>query len=88
MKSHPDTEQDSGYKARYLVLLNDRSTQRALLFGLDHQYLTEVIDDDGIVLENLTRSGTACIAPKDIAIDAREMAGEPAAFELRCYALG
>ena len=83
-----EAEQDSGYKARYLVLLSDRSTQRALLFGMDHQYLTEVIDDDGMVLENLTRFGTACVAPKDIALDARQMASQSVTFELRCFALG
>ncbi|HET7795277.1 MAG TPA: hypothetical protein VFL64_17975 [Rhizobacter sp.] len=84
-----NAEQDSGYKARYLILLSDQTTQRALLFGMDHQYLTEVIDDDdGLVLENLTRFGTACVPPQDIALDARVMAGQPPSAKLRCFALG
>ena len=81
-------DQDSGYKAKYLVLLSDSTAQRALLFGVDHQYLTEVIDEDGLVLENLTRFGTVCVPPQDIALDARVMAGQPAWAELRCFALG
>jgi hypothetical protein len=84
---HVNTEQDSGYKAKYLILLNDEMAQRALLFGLDHRYLTEVIDDDGLVLENLTRFGTACKPPREIELDALTLMQRPTA-EMRCFALG
>ena len=81
-------EQDSGYKARYLILLSDHTAQRALLFGVDHRYLTEVIDDDGLVLENLTRFGTACLPPQDIEADALTLMGQPGTAEVRCFSLG
>jgi hypothetical protein len=84
-----NAEQDSGYKAKYLILLSDQTAQRALLFGLDHRYLTEVIDDDGLVLENLTRFGTACVPPQDIECDALILMGAHASkVELKCFALG
>jgi hypothetical protein len=83
-----NAEQDSGYKAKYLILLSDRTTQRALLFGIDHHYLTEVIDDDGLVVENLTRFGTACPPPQDIAVDVLMLSNQSATAEIRCFALG
>ncbi|HEX3140443.1 MAG TPA: hypothetical protein VHQ87_10330 [Rhizobacter sp.] len=83
-----NAEQDSGYKAKYLILLSDHATQRALLFGVDHRYLTEVIDDDGLVLENLTRFGTVCLPPRDIAVDALMLMGQPSTTEVRCFSLG
>ncbi len=80
--------QDSSYKAKYLVLLQDQTVQRALLFGVDHRYLTEVIDDDGLVLDNLTRSGTACRPPDGLAEEASTLMRGPAAEHVRCFALG
>ena len=80
--------QDSRYKARYLILLNYQTVQRALLFGVDHRYLTEVIDDDGLVLDNLTRSGIACMPPDALAQEALMLTHEPAAARMRCFTLG
>ena len=80
-------EQDSSYKAKYLIIVNDQVAQRALLFGVDHRYLTEVIDDDGLVLENLTRSGIACLPPSDLALDAVLQMQQPGYANVRCFAL-
>lgn len=70
------------HTARYLVLLNQDDATRALLFAEDHRYLAEVIDDDGLVVDNLMKAGTVCVAPREVA----EQAGseEP---KLLCFAL-
>ena len=80
--------QDSSYKAKYLILLSFPKVERALLFGVDHRYLTELIDDDGLVLDNLTRSGIACMPPKELAQEALMLMHEPAAAQVRCFSLG
>jgi hypothetical protein len=77
------------HTAKYLILLKDDTAQRALLFGGDHRYLTELIDDDGLVLENLIRFGTACLPPGDLVFDAvisQAAARQP--INMRCFALG
>lgn len=84
-----ETENDRHqHTARYLILLKDETAQRALLFGGDHRYLTELIDDDGLVLENLIRFGTACLPPGDLVLDAviSQAAAQP--INMRCFALG
>jgi hypothetical protein len=80
-------EQDSSYKARYLVIVNDQAVPRALLFGVDHRYLTEVIDDDGLVLENLVRSGIACTLPNELAHDPMLLKQHPGSASMCCFAL-
>jgi hypothetical protein len=86
---YKNAEQDSGYKAKYLILLSDHGAQRALLFGMDHRYLTEVIEDDGLVLENLTRFGTVCAPPQDIECDALILiGGQPSDVKVKCFSLG
>ena len=86
----PETEHDRHqHTAKYLILLKDETVQRALLFGGDHRYLTELIDDDGLVLENLIRFGTACPPPRDLAFDAVipwQTPQQP--LDVRCFALG
>ena len=77
------------HTAKYLILLKDETAQRALLFGGDHRYLAELIDDDGLVLENLIRFGTACLPPGDLVLDTvipREAAQQQ--IDMRCFALG
>ena len=88
--SAPFPEQDRHqHTAKYLILLKDETAQRALLFGGDHRYLTELIDDDGLVLENLIRCGTACLPPGDLALDGVtpwQASRQP--IDVRCFALG
>lgn len=73
------------HRARYLVLLSGPSTQRALLFDTDCHYLAELIDDDGLVLDNLIRSGTACLPPAELAFD---MPRAAQAVKVECFWLG
>lgn len=76
---------DRHYRARYLLLLRDESAQRALLFDTDGHYLAELIDDDGLVLDNLVRSGTACLPPAGLGIDAPRVAQS---LTGECFSLG
>ncbi|MCR5882644.1 hypothetical protein LRS03_07145 [Rhizobacter sp. J219] len=71
------------HTARYLVLLNHDDATRALLFAKDHRYLAEVIDDDGLVVDNLMRAGTRCVPPREVAEQTR--ATSP--VKLMCFAL-
>lgn len=73
----------SDYTAQYLVLLNDHDRTRALLFTRDQRYLADLIDDDGLMLDNLMRCGRACPAPSKVAKQA--WASAPAS--VRCFAL-
>ena len=86
----PEIENDRHqHTAKYLILLKDETVQRALLFGGDYRYLTELIDEDGLVLENLIRYGTACSPPGDLAFDAVipwQASRQP--MDMRCFALG
>ena len=76
------------HAARYLILLKDETVQRAFLFDGDHRYLTELIDDDDLVVEDLIRFGTACPLPGDLALEAVMPAIKPQATDVRCFALG
>ena len=60
----PQKNVNDAHTARYLVLLNRGDATRALLFGQDHRYLAEVIDDDGLVVDNLMKAGRACLPPR------------------------
>ena len=85
----PDTQDRHQHTAKYLILLKDETAQRALLFGGDHRYLTELIDDDGLVLDNLIRFGTACVPPRDLALDAAiPWQAVRESVDMRCFALG
>lgn len=55
------------HTARYLVLLQQDDARRALLFAEDCRYLAEVIDDDGLVVENLVKAGSICPPPREVA---------------------
>lgn len=72
------------YTARYLVLLSQHESTRALLFGRDQRYLAELFNDDnGLMLETLMRNGRECPAPRMVAEQA--WAGAPASVV--CFAL-
>jgi len=71
------------YRAKYLVLLDNGGAPRALLFDQDRHYLAELIDDDGLVLDNLMRVGTMCSMPADLALHS---VANP--LTMRCFTLG
>jgi hypothetical protein len=71
------------YTARYLVLLGHDATRRALLFARDQRYLAEVIDEDGMLLDNLMKAARACPTPGRVAEHTR--ASTPAT--VLCFAL-
>jgi hypothetical protein len=71
--------------AKYLVLCGKPDAQRALLFNGDHQYLTEMIDDDGIVLDRLLRAGKVCHSPNANLLQA--ISQQAANSSVRCFAL-
>lgn len=74
------------HRAKYMVLLGPDHAQRALLFNGDHDYLAEVIDDDGLVVENLVRSSRRCPAPGNLALN--DVVPPPAVDAgMRCFAL-
>jgi hypothetical protein len=75
--------QHADYKAKYLILMNTDNKTRALLFGQDYRYLAEVLEDDGLVLENLVRAGKACAPPGALAVQA----WGGSSSTLRCFAL-
>jgi hypothetical protein len=80
----PHKNSTTPYTARYLVLLgHDNVISRALLFARDQRFLAEVFDEDGLVIENLLKTGTACPPPRKVA--AQAWASAPAT--VRCYAL-
>ncbi len=66
----PQKSFNHDHTARYLVLLDHEEATRALLFGQDQRYLAEVIDDDGLVIENLMRAGKECAPPPTVAAHA------------------
>lgn len=78
----PLKKNSNSHTAKYLVLLADEYTTRALLFGQDQRYLGELIDD-GLLLDDLMKTCTACVPPSDVARHA--WATDPGS--VRCFAL-
>jgi hypothetical protein len=78
----PQQKNDT-HTARYLVLLNHDDATRALLYAHDHRYLAEVIDDDGLVVDNLVKAGRACPPPREVA----EQAQREKPMRLLCFEL-
>jgi hypothetical protein len=77
------------HAAKYLILLKSETAARALLFGGDHRYLAEVIDDDGLVLDNLIRAGTQCPPPGELSLECAACLLQPQSGSLvQCFALG
>ena len=50
-------------RAKFLLLLDD--LPRAFLFDGQRQFLGEVIEDDGFIIDSLLRSASACHALAD-----------------------
>lgn len=75
------------HRAQYMILLGSDADQRALLFNGDHRYLAEVIDDDGMVIENLVKSSRQCPTPRNLTLG--DVVPPPAvdAAGMRCFAL-
>lgn len=83
--SSPQKNFNNAHAARYLVLLSHDHNRRALLFARDHRYLAEVIDDDGLVIDNLVKTGRPCLPPGEVA--QQTLKGKHAkllCFELEC----
>jgi hypothetical protein len=78
----------SPHTARYLILLGSADAKRALLFSGECEYLAEMIDEDGLTLEQLLRSGTMCPPPRELGLDDTVSAACVADEELLCIALG
>jgi hypothetical protein len=49
--------------AKFLLLLGD--SLRAFLFDDQRQFLGEVIEEDGFIVDSLLRSASACPSPSD-----------------------
>ncbi len=74
--------------AKYLVLLGTDAQPRALLFSDDHDYLTEIFDEDGLMLDNLIRSGAMLKQPPTgLALDTVLPAAYQAHAAMRCFDL-
>lgn len=50
-------------RPKFLLLLDDSA--RALLFDGERQFLGEVIEEDGFIVDSLLRSASACPFPTD-----------------------
>lgn len=77
------------HRAEYLILLGPRHARRALLFNKQRDYLAEMIDDDGLMVENLLKSSRICPTPDDLTFEALIDSKKTAAGDgVRCFALG
>jgi len=80
---------DRTHSAKYLILLGPQDAPRALLFNGQHDYLAEMIDDDGLMVENLLKSSRVCPTPHALdfgpLLSPQHSAGGQA---VRCFALG
>jgi hypothetical protein len=77
------------HRARYLVLFGAAEAPRAALFDIHERLLTEMIEDDGYIVDNLVRASTACAAPRPAMVDAIEAIDRDADLAgARCFRLG
>jgi hypothetical protein len=86
-----DTSRNRGaHSAKYLVLLGPETAPRALLFSGEHRYLTEMFDEDGLMVDNLIRTGFPLRKPPNgLTLDPVLLKSEPMGAEaVRCFALG
>ncbi|KQW00590.1 hypothetical protein [Rhizobacter sp. Root1221] len=80
---------DLSHRAKYMILFGPADAPRALLFNGDHRFLAEVFDEDGMVLQQLMKSGAACPPPRNLVFDGVAPPPPPSsASAMRCYALG
>jgi hypothetical protein len=90
MRTHPRFEptSTSSHTARYLILLGAPDAKRALLFSGECEYMAEMIDEDGLMLDDLLRSSTVCPPPRELGLDDNIVASCTANEMLLCFALG
>jgi hypothetical protein len=79
----PNRNHGNEHTARFLVLLRSANATRALLFGQDQRFLAELLDDDGLLLDDLIRSGTSCQPPDEMASHALACSS----MRVQCFAL-
>ena len=80
---------DRTHSAKYLILLGPQDAPRALLFNGQHDYLAEMIDDDGMMVENLLKSSRVCPTPQALNFGPLLAPHHSAAGQaVRCFALG
>lgn len=89
MRTHrvSNSKNTSPHTAKYLILLGRPDTKRALLFSAECEYLAEMVDDDGMVLDQLLRSGAVCPPPRELGLDDNIVASCAADEPLVCLAL-
>ncbi len=77
------------HTASYLILLGPASAPRALLFSSEHRYMAEMIDDDGMLVDTLLKSGRVCARPRSLSLEAVTRSGTAdIGDDVRCFALG
>jgi hypothetical protein len=76
------------HSAKYLILLGPPNASRALLFNGEHRYLTEMIDDDGIMVDALVKSSRVCAPPSGLQLEAANASPFATCDNVRCFALG
>ena len=76
------------HQAEYLVLLGPESAPRALLFNGEHHYLAEMIDADGLMVDDLIqRSSQLGEPPRGLPLEQVVPPSELSA-PVRCFVLG
>jgi hypothetical protein len=83
-----NTNMNESHTAKYLILLGPQSAPRALLFGGECQYLAEMIDEDGLMVENLLRAATECSLPVSLGAVASDALAQTTGGAMQCFALG
>jgi hypothetical protein len=84
----PEAASTSPHTAKYLILLGSHDTTRALLFSAECEYMAEMIDEDGLMLDHLVRCGKVCPPPRELGLDDNIVASCTANESLLCFALG
>lgn len=88
-ENHREPMKDRSHSAKYLILVGPRAARRALLFNHEHQYLSEVIDDqDGLMVDALLRSGKGCELPRALRLEGIVPAAQLASSTVLCVELG
>ena len=71
--------------AKFLILFDD-AAPRALLFDSKQQFIGEVIEDDGFIVDSLLLSATVCPLPDDAMLSAMVPPPSPQR-PVRCFEL-
>ncbi len=76
------------HRAEYLVLLGPETAPRALLFNGEHHYLAEMIDADGLMMDDLLRQSSKLREPpRGLALE-KMIPPSELRGGVRCFALG